>query len=98
MRQAAPPVVLASMADGPRHGAPSKEPYIPAALCAEAGCQTGDFTADPAADAKFAAFVHDFRATALAAGIKPAEPMTAPWRGSRRIPASSRPICNSSNS
>ena len=69
MRQTLLPVALASMATACATAAPSKGPYIPAAYAPKPAAQTA--TAEPAADAKFAAFVHDFRATALAAGIKP---------------------------
>ena len=71
MRQALLPVVLASVATACATAAPSKGPYIPAAYAPKPVAQTATATGDPAADAKFAAFVHDFRPTALAAGIKP---------------------------
>lgn len=62
-------VMLAAFVTACATAAPSKEPYIPAAYAPKpAPAQTEDAKA---ADAKFAAFVRDFRSTAIAAGIRP---------------------------
>jgi membrane-bound lytic murein transglycosylase B len=68
LRRALLPMALAALATACATAAPSKEPYIPAAYAPKPVAQP---VTDQAADAKFAAFVRDFRATAIAAGIKP---------------------------
>jgi membrane-bound lytic murein transglycosylase B len=61
------PLALAAAVTACATAAPSKEPYIPGA----AGPRSEAVDAAQAADAKFAAFVRDFRANAIAAGIRP---------------------------
>jgi membrane-bound lytic murein transglycosylase B len=65
------PMALAAFATACATAAPKTGPYIPAAYAPKVAAAQPAVAADQAADAKFAAFVHDFRATALAAGIKP---------------------------
>ncbi len=65
------PMALAAFATACATAAPATGPYIPAAYAPKVAAAQPAAAADQAADAKFAAFVHDFRATALAQGIKP---------------------------
>lgn len=63
------PIAVAALVTACATSAPSKEPYIPAAYAPKPQPQVSDADTK-AADAKFATFVHDFRATAIAEGIK----------------------------
>ena len=65
------PMALAALATACATAAPATGPYIPPAYAPKVAAAQPAVGADQAADAKFAAFVHDFRTTALAAGIKP---------------------------
>ena len=65
------PIALAAFATACATAAPATAPYIPAAYAPKVAAAQLAIATDQAADAKFAAFVHDFRATALAQGIKP---------------------------
>lgn len=67
-RRALLPIALAASVTACATAAPSKEPYIPAPYAPKPQQAPEDAKA---ADAKFAAFVHDFRATAIAQGIRP---------------------------
>jgi membrane-bound lytic murein transglycosylase B len=62
------PLAVAALVTACATAAPSKEPYIPAAFAPKPVLPAED---PKVADAKFATFVHDFRATAIADGIKP---------------------------
>ncbi|HTW36259.1 MAG TPA: lytic murein transglycosylase [Rhizomicrobium sp.] len=65
------PVVLAASATAcATTAAPATGPHIPAAYAPNSAAAQAS-AADQAADAKFAAFVRDFRSVALAQGIKP---------------------------
>jgi membrane-bound lytic murein transglycosylase B len=65
------PMALAAFATACATAAPKTGPYIPAAYAPKVAAAQPIVAADQAADAKFAAFVHDFRSVALAQGIKP---------------------------
>ena len=64
-------MALAAFATACATAAPATGPYIPAAYAPKVAAAQPAAAADQAADAKFAAFVHDFRSLALAAGIMP---------------------------